>query len=78
MPAIGTVTETRHGEDIIVTDEAGTSYTFAVRDHRPLLLDIDPRIDLTKPIYEQVAELAAMDEVTEDNLATRSPHDRVA
>jgi hypothetical protein len=78
MPATGKVTETRIGNDIVVSDESGESYVFAARSRRPLLLDIDPRIDLTKPIYEQVAELAAIDEAAEENAVQRPPQDRVA
>lgn len=61
MPAVGKVTVTRTGEDLIVSDESGQSYTFRGRGDRPTL-EIDPRIDLTKPIYEQVQRLAKKDE----------------
>lgn len=38
---------------------------------RPLLLDIDPRIDLTKPIYEQVLKLNARDKAAESRAKKR-------
>lgn len=78
MPAIGKVTETRIGGAIVVTDESGESYTFRERPHRPLLFDIDPRIDLTKPIYDQVAALDATDKASDQPAEQHSPHDRVA
>jgi hypothetical protein len=65
MPATGKVTETGVGGAIIVTDEAGESYTFPAPSHDPVLLDIDPRIDLTKPIYEQAQRLWAIDQIEE-------------
>ena len=61
MSAVGKVTVIRTGEDLIVSDESGRSYTFKGRGDRPTL-EIDPRIDLTKPIYEQVQQLAKKDE----------------
>jgi len=66
MAAVGKVTKTKIGKDIVVTDEAGESYIFKSRNKRPLLLDIDPRIDLTKPIYDQVTKLAAEDQAAEE------------
>ena len=78
MPANGKVTETRVGENIVVTDEAGESYTFVARHKRPMLLELDPRIDLTKPIYEQVAQLALLDKAEEEGSASRLQQDRVA
>ena len=46
----------------LVTDEKGDSYVLHGfgwgKDHP---LDIDPRIDLTKPIWEQVQRLAKLD-----------------
>ncbi len=62
MPLIGKITEKRVGDDMVYTDESGQSYTlpgYAV--HTGLPPEIDPRIDLTKPIYEQVMKLAAKD-----------------
>jgi hypothetical protein len=61
MPAVGKVTVVKVGNDIVVSDESGASYTFPGPTGRPLLLDIDPRIDLTKPIYEQAMKLQAKD-----------------
>ena len=62
MGPIGKVTETRVGDDMVYTDESGVSYTipgYAIKTGLPI--DIDPRIDLTKPIYEQVMKLQAKD-----------------
>jgi len=60
MSAVGKVTVTRIGSDTVYTDESGQSYTIRGRGDSPGL-EIDPRIDLTKPIYEQVIRLAAKD-----------------
>jgi hypothetical protein len=60
MLATEKVTVTRMGTDTVYTDESGQSYTIRGRGDAPGL-DIDPRIDLTKPIYEQVIKLAAKD-----------------
>jgi hypothetical protein len=41
----------------------------ALREYRRghgISLDVDPRIDLTKPIYEQAAKLASEDEQQRD------------
>jgi hypothetical protein len=50
------------GSDTFVADESGGQYKLsgygAMRDCLP---DLDPRIDLTAPIYEQVQRLAAED-----------------
>ena len=64
MPAIGKISVKRIGEDTIVSDESGQSYTFKGRGNRPPL-EIDPRIDLTRPIYEQVMRLAVKDAARE-------------
>jgi len=60
MAAVGKVTVKKVGDDVIVSDEAGTSFTFKGRGDRPTL-DVDPRIDLTKPIWEQAQKLAVKD-----------------
>jgi len=54
MSATRKVTVRKTKRQIILSDESGKSYTLPRSIERPLLLDIDPRIDLTKPIYEQV------------------------
>lgn len=61
MPAVGKVTVKKVNGDLIVSDESGASYTFPAPAERPLLLDVDPRIYLTKPIYEQFIKLQAKD-----------------
>lgn len=63
MP-VGKVTVKKVKGDTIVSDESGASYTFKGRGGRPRL-EIDPRIDLTKPIYEQVMKLMAKDKAAE-------------
>ncbi len=60
MAATGKVTVKQVGGDVIVSDEAGNSFTFKGRGDRPTL-DLDPRIDLTKPIWEQAQKLAVKD-----------------
>jgi hypothetical protein len=54
------ITVTKVGADTVYTNETGESYTIRGRGEGPGL-EIDPRIDLTKPIYEQVMKLAAKD-----------------
>jgi hypothetical protein len=59
MAAIGKITEKRVGDDMVYTDESGKTFKlpgYAVQTGLPP--EIDPRIDLTKPIYEQVMKLA--------------------
>jgi len=62
MAAKKTVTENLLPPTHLVTDEKGDSYVLHGfgwgKDHP---LDIDPRIDLTKPIWEQVQRLAKLD-----------------
>jgi len=60
MPVAEKITVTRSGADTVYTNENGESYTIRGRGERPGL-EVDPRIDLTKPIYEQVIKLAAKD-----------------
>jgi hypothetical protein len=60
MP-VGKVTVRKVKGKLTVSDESGQSYTFPPKPQHPLLLDIDPRIDLTRPIYEQVIKLQARD-----------------
>ena len=61
MPAIGKVTQKKVNGDIVLTDEAGQTWIWPGPPDPSLTLDIDPRIDLTKPIYEQVIKLQAKD-----------------
>ncbi len=62
MPAVGKITIKKTKTHILLSDESGQTYTLPrVRD-KSLLLSIDPRIDVTKPIYEQVQRLDASDE----------------
>jgi len=61
MPAIGKVTQKRVNSDIVLTDEAGQTWVWPGPSDPSLRLDIDPRIDMTKPIYEQVLKLEAKD-----------------
>lgn len=70
MPAVGKVTAKKVKGDIVVSDESGASYTFPGPTGRPLLLDIEPRIDLTKPIYEQALKLAAVDRAAKRPFST--------
>jgi hypothetical protein len=60
MPAVGKITMKRIGDDLVVSDESGQSYVIKGRGEHPTL-EVDPRIDLTKPIYEQAMKLAAKD-----------------
>jgi len=60
MPVAEKITVTRSGADTVYTNESGESYTIRGRGEGPGL-EVDPRIDLTKPIYEQAIKLAAKD-----------------
>lgn len=62
MPGIGKVTQKMVKGVRVYMDESGRSFSFPPAAGRPLLDYIDPRIDLTKPIYEQVMKLQAKDE----------------
>jgi len=65
MTPVGKITMTRVGDDMVVSDESGASYTipgYAIKSGSPI--EIDPRIDLTKPIYEQVMKLQAKDKAS--------------
>ncbi len=64
MPEVGKITVTLVGNDRVYTDESGQSFTIKGRSSN-VPLDIDPRIDLTKPIYDQVMKLMAKDRATE-------------
>jgi hypothetical protein len=39
-----------------------------------LPIDLDPRVDFTKPVYEQVMALRAKDKAAEERIAKRSGH----
>ena len=78
MPAAGKVTVKKTKTQIILSDGSGKSYTLPRSTERPLLLDIDPRIDLTKPIYEQVIKLQAKDKAAEARAKKRKRHSKAA
>jgi len=62
MPAKKTIPKTASAPKHIVVDENGKEYVlhgFGWAKDSPL--DIDPRIDLTKPIWEQVQRLERLD-----------------
>ena len=62
MPAKKNSLKTAAGSKHIVVDDDGTEYT--VHGYgwaKPQPLDIDPRIDLTEPIWEQVQRLERSD-----------------
>ena len=61
MPAIGKVKQKMVKGVLVYTDEAGQSFSFPPPPGSPFIDYIDPRIDLTKPIYEQVLKLEAKD-----------------
>ena len=55
MPPVGKITWKKIGADLIVSDQSGRSFTLeGYGSGHGLPLDVDPRIDLTLPIYEQV------------------------
>ena len=60
MPIARKITTKKTKTQIILSDKSGRSYVLPRSAGRPLLLDIDPRIDLTQPIYDQVRKLEAM------------------
>ena len=54
------------------TNPQDGEWSVALREYRRgsvISLDIDPRIDLTKPIYEQAARLASADGQEQDATA---------
>ena len=69
--AVGKVTVTKVGDDTVYSDENGQTFTVKASTRRPLLLDIDPRIDLTKPIYEQAMSLMAKDKAAAERSKKR-------
>lgn len=78
MPAIGKVTMRKFGNDRIYTDESGRSVTLPGRPEGAPTLDLDPRIDLTKPIYEQAMKLVAKDRVVVARAERRKRASRAA
>jgi len=78
MPAIGKIRVRKTKTHLIVSDESGQSYTLPRSTGRPLLLDIDPRIDLTRPIYDQVQKIAARDKSTTTSAKRRKRHVKAA
>jgi hypothetical protein len=65
MPAVGKIKIKKTKTHIFLSDESGQSYTLPRIRDKSLLASIDPRIDLTKPIYEQVQRLDASDKAAE-------------
>jgi hypothetical protein len=78
MPAAGKVTVKKTRTEIVLSDGNGHSYSLPRSTGRPLLLDIDPRIDLTKPIYEQMQEIDAKDTAAATKIKKRKRHARAA
>ena len=74
MSAVENVTVTKVGNDTVYSNESGQSFTVKGSTRRPLLLDIDPRIDLTKPIYEQAMKLMAKDKAATERTKKRKRH----
>ena len=74
MPAVGKVTLRKTKTQLILSDESGQTYTLPRMQDRSLLLSIDPRIDLTKPIYEQVQGLEAKDKTAAELKAKKRKH----
>jgi hypothetical protein len=62
MEVVGSVTSTKldTGETLL-TDESGQTWIWPAPAEYPMLNEIDPRIDLTQPIWEQVRLLAESD-----------------
>ena len=72
MGPVGQVSMTVTGTDLTVTDEAGNTYTMhGFGAGKGVMNDIDPRIDLTKPIYEQVFKLRKLDAASVLKLGSR-------
>ena len=62
MPAKKTTPKTAPAAKRIVVDENGKEYVLhGFGWAKDFSLDIDPRIDLTKPIWEQVQRLERLD-----------------
>jgi hypothetical protein len=54
------------GEDTFISDGEGNEYqVYGYGSMKDCMPDIDPRIDLTAPIFEQVQKLAAKDRAAE-------------
>lgn len=77
MPPIGKIIQIFVDGKRVLTDESGQTWTLPGPSGRPLLLDIDPRIDLTKPIYEQVLKLEAKDKLLAARAKKRKREDTI-
>ncbi len=51
------ITERTEGDKTYISDGKGNEYLLRVGSMKESSLDLDPRIDLTKPIYEQAMRL---------------------
>jgi hypothetical protein len=78
MPAVGKVTVKKVKGILVYKDETGRSFSFPRTTGRSLMLDIDPRIDLTKPIYEQAMKLQAKDKAAVSKARKRKARIAVA
>jgi hypothetical protein len=79
MPAKSEIKVWKVGEDTFVSDELGQQYKVqGYGSMKDLPLDLDPRIDLTQPIYDQAKQLAAEDEQHEGEEAIRKNHQATA
>ena len=78
MPASGKVTVNKTRTQIVLSNGNGRSYALPSSADRPLLLDLDPRIDLTKPIYEQIQKAEAKDRIAATKMKKRKRHARAA
>ncbi len=67
MPPVGELkSQTLESGETLIMDESGQSWLWPAPLKGPHLLDlIDPRLDLSKPIYEQVQRLANEDQSLE-------------
>ncbi len=74
MPAVGKVKLKKTKTQLILSDESGQTFTLPRMQDKSLLLSIDPRIDLTKPIYEQVQALDAKDKAVAELKAKKRKH----
>ena len=64
MPPVGKITMMEVDGDTVVSDESGVSCTIKDTGNEPTL-EVDPRIDMTKPIWEQARRLARQDAAKE-------------
>ena len=64
MPRMRKISLGHIPDDLIVRAPSGESFLIKDRGQEPQL-QMDPRIDLTKPIWEQAQRLAAKDRIAE-------------